>query len=302
MANLDLSDLRILKEIHRTGSITRSVEHVGLSQPSISIRLNHLRKHFDDALFVRTSDGMQATPRMQSLLPRIEQALALLAPSGLGDDAFDPMTSRRTFRLGLAHVAQMALLPELVALLDKCAPGLRVESVELGPQTGKQLESGEVDVAIGYPTELQTGFYQQRLLTEHYACVARRDHPRLGDTLPMEAFLAEEYVSLDAPATVHARLDKVLEERGIERKVKIKVSSLLGIGQMITSTNLLALLPTRVARTLSRDTSVKVLTLPFTLPSYDVCQYWHERYHHEPGHIWFRQTLFHSFLDMPLPT
>src|SRR5690606_8076923 len=140
-----------------------------------------------------------------------------------------------------------------------------------------------------------------RLMTEQYACVARCDHPRLGDSLSMHEFLAEEYVSVDAPATVHARLDKVLEERGIERKVKIKVSSLLGIGQMITSTNLLAILPVRVARTLERDASIKVLKLPLSLPSYDVCQYWHERYHHEPGHIWFRQTIFDSFLGMRLP-
>src|SRR5690606_5643234 len=140
-----------------------------------------------------------------------------------------------------------------------------------------------------------------RLMTEQYACVARCDHPRLGDSLSMHEFLAEEYVSVDAPATVHARLDKVLEERGIERKVKIKVSSLLGIGQMITSTNLLAILPSRVARTLEHDASIKVLKLPFSLPSYDVCQYWHEPYHHEPGHIWLRQTIFETFLDMPLP-
>src|SRR5690606_38656257 len=88
MANLDISDLLILKEIHRSGSITRSVEHIGLSQPSISIRLNHLRKHFGDALFVRTSAGMQATPRMEGLLPKIEQALELLAPNG-ADAPFD---------------------------------------------------------------------------------------------------------------------------------------------------------------------------------------------------------------------
>ena len=300
MATLDLSDLLILKEIHRTRSITRSVEHVGLSQPSISIRLNQLRKHFSDPLFVRTTEGMLPTPRLESLLPRIEQALALLTPEGVAD-TFDPDRSTRSFRVALAHVAQLALLPELVALLDRIAPGLRVECTDLGPQTGRQLEAGEVDIAIGYPTELHSGIYQQRLLTEHYACVARRDHPRVHDELSMKQFLGEEYVTLDAPATVHAHLDKVLEERGLTRKVKVRVPSLLGMGQMITSTHLLAVLPTRVCRMLARDTSVKVLKLPFTLPSYDVCQYWHERYHLEPGHIWFRQTIFNSFLNMPLP-
>lgn len=300
MSNLDISDLLILKEIHRTGSITQSVDHIGLSQPSISIRLNHLRKHFGDALFVRTSTGMQATPRLEALLPKIELALELLAPNA-ADTQFEPLTSTRTFRLALAHVAHMALLPELIALLNTCAPNLKLESLELGPQTGKQLETGEVDIAIGYPTELQAGIYQQRLLTERYACVARRNHPRVGARLSMKQLLKEEYVSLDAPATVHAKLDKILEERGIERNVKIKICSLLGIDQIITSTDLLAILPARVARALETDASIKMLELPFNLPSYDVCQYWHERYHHEPGHIWLRQTIFNAFLDMPMP-
>lgn len=300
MATLDLADLLILKDVYRTRSITRSVENIGLSQPSISIRLNQMRKHFADPLFVRTSQGMMPTPRLESLLPRIEQALALLSPEGV-QDSFEPQHSSRVFRLALAHVSQLALLPELVALLDRQAPGLRIECLDLGPATGKQLETGDVDLAIGYATELHSGFYQQRLLTEHYACVARSDHPRISHKLSMKQFLSEAFVSLDAPATVHARLDNVLEEIGIKRRVKVRVPSLLGMEKMITSTELLAILPSRVCRMLALDGSVKVLALPFTLPSYDVNQYWHERYHQEPGHVWLRQTIFDSFLDMPLP-
>lgn len=301
MANLDLSDLLILKEIYRTRSITRSVEHVGLSQPSISIRLARLRTHFDDILFVRTSAGMQATPRMKELIPKIEHAIELLSPDA-ATLQFDPASSTRIFRLGLAHVAQIAILPELTVLLDKNAPGLKLESLDLGPHTAEQLETGEVDVAIGYATDLRAGVYQQRLLTETYVCVARNNHPNLKSGFSIHEFLSEEYVSFDAPGTVHGKLDDTLKERGLERRIRIRVPSLLGIGQIILSTNLLAILPTRVALTLKRDSEISILPLPFTLPSYDVCQYWHERYHKEPGHIWFRKFIFKTFLDMPLPT
>ncbi|WJJ92566.1 helix-turn-helix domain-containing protein [Neopusillimonas aromaticivorans] len=69
MTRLDLYDLLLLKEIHAAQSVSRAVDHVGLSQPAISVRLGHLRQHFGDALFVRTSGGMMATPFWKTCYP-----------------------------------------------------------------------------------------------------------------------------------------------------------------------------------------------------------------------------------------
>jgi len=299
MANLDLSDFLILKEIHRTRSITGSVEHVGLSQPSISMRLSHLRRHFGDALFVRTSEGMMPTPLLEKMLPDIDHALELLSPREGRYAEFDPATSTRRFRLSLSHVAQMVLLPQLLSMLETTAPGLCMDSLELDHQTGRLLESGEVDVAIGYASELYGGFYQQRLFTEHYACIARRDHPRVGGKLTTRQFVSESYAALDAPATGYWSLDKALEGLGIERRIKVKVSSFMGMGQAIASTDLLAIVPARLAQSLARAGQVKALKIPVPTPSYEVRQFWHERYHREPGNCWLRQTMFDAFLDMP---
>lgn len=301
MSNLALADFQILKEIQRTRSITAAVEHVGLSQPSISIRLSHLRKYFGDALFVRTSEGMQPTPLLESLWPKINIALDLLShPDGLLAD-FNPENSDKTFRLGLAHVAQMTLFPVLIALLEKRAPNLKIEAVELSSGTGKLLEAGELDLAIGFATELNTGFYQQRLLTEHYVCIARLDHPRVNKTLTKKQFLSESYAELVAPATGYALLDKVLEEQGAQRTIKVRVSSLLGMGEIIASTDLLAIVPARLGRTLAAGGRVKALKIPVPVHSYSVRQYWHKRYHREPGNCWLRQFIVDHFRDMPLP-
>ncbi len=299
MANLDVSDLLILKEIHRTRSVTSSVEQVGLSQPAISVRLSHLRRHFGDALFVRTSEGMMPTPCLEGLLPGIDEALKLLVPNEERQAAFDPAASRRTFRLGLANVAQMVLLPQLLVLFKDCAPHLGIESADLDHQTGRLLESGELDVAVGFAAELHTGFYQQRLFTERYACIARRDHPRVRSRLTTAQFLSEEYVALVAPATGYSLLDKELDRQGMSRRIKVRVSSLLGVGQTVAMTDLLAIVPARLAQTLAMSGQIQALKIPVPTPSYEVRQYWHERYHREPGNCWLRQILFNAFLDMP---
>src|SRR5262245_40885143 len=107
MARLDLQDLLILKEVHRTGSITEAANRIGLSQPSTSIRLSELRKHFADPLFVRTSAGMKSTPRMDGLLPLVNNALDLLNPEHAGLVDFVPAESDRTFRVAFSGVGLM---------------------------------------------------------------------------------------------------------------------------------------------------------------------------------------------------
>jgi len=299
MANLDLSDFLILKEIYRTRSVTGSVSHVGLSQPAISVRLGHLRNHFCDPLFVKTPEGMMPTPLMQTLISPIDQALDLLGPNRGQLVRFTPENSLRRFHLGLSHVAQMVILPDLLALFESIAPRVQVDSVDLNDQTALAMAQGEIDIAIGYAAELNTGFYQQGLFTEHYACIARRGHPRLSHSLSTAQFLDEEHLSLVAPGTGHSLLDKQLRAQGIARSIKLRVSSFLGLEQIIVATNLLAIVPARLANTLALGGRIRAFDIPFPTPAYEVRQYWHERYHHDPANRWLRQIIFNTFVDLP---
>lgn len=299
MANLDVYDFLILKEVSRTRSVTGAVEHVGLSQPSISTRLSHLRRHFNDPLFIRTSEGMMATPRLIDLMPELERALKLLSPQADNAAPFDPTVSDRTFRIGFSHVAQMVLFPQLLSALEERAPNIRIHSMDLDSDTAKLLEAGEIDLAVGFVLDFKHGFYQQRLFTERYACIARSDHPRIQSKLTSEQLLTEEFVTLIAPITGYSSLDTILEKSGIHRKIKIQVSSFLGLRQAIATTNLLAVVPARFAHSLAAEGGVQAFDMPVPTPSYEVRQFWHERFHLEPGNVWLRRTMFQSFLDMP---
>lgn len=298
-SKLDLHDFLLLKEIRAARSVTGASEQIGLSQPAVSIRLGHLREHFGDPLFVRTSEGMMATPFLEKLLPDIEQAISLLNPEGGSYKPFDAATSTRRFRLGLSHVAQLVMFPEMVSTLKHGAPGIQLDSVDLDTMTGTLLESGKLDLAIGYTIDLHQGFYQQRLFAENYSCIARADHPRISRELTRKQFLQEQHLALVAPTTGHSRLDKALEERGVRRKIAVRVSSFLGLERIITSTDLLAIVPSRLARTLAQDGRIRALDLPFPSLSYEVRQYWHERYHHDAGNSWMRKLVFDKFTNLP---
>ncbi|MGE4124914.1 MAG: LysR family transcriptional regulator [Pusillimonas sp.] len=299
MTRLDLYDLLLLKEIHAAQSVSRAVDHVGLSQPAISVRLGHLRQHFGDALFVRTSGGMMATPFLESLLPHIEQAILLLNTEGNPYRSFEPATSTRRFRLGLSHIGQLVMLPALMGSLRNIAPNIKIDSLDLDELSANLLESGKLDLAIGYATDLQTGFYQQRLFTENYVCIMRPDHPRIRGALSREGYLAEAHLALDAPGTGHTRLEKTLFEQGIDRNVTLRVPSYLGLEAIISASDLLAIVPARLGRTLARQGKAQALALPFSIEPYEIRQYWHERYHRDAGNMWLRKQVFEHLSNLP---
>jgi len=288
MSKLDLTDLRLLQSLNETGTVSATADELGLSQPSVSIRLGKLRRHFKDPLFVRTSAGMAPTPRASSLTPAVQTALALFDGSAGREPTFDPATSDRVFRICMTNTGQMVVLARLLNRLSEVAPGVRIEVRDLDPDTPRRLETGEADLAMGYTSSMQAGFHQQKLFSEHYVCLVRAGHPRIGAKLTKSQFLSESHVAVVTTGTAHWLLDKAIDDAGITRKTALWVPSFLGLEEIVARTDLLALAPIHLARILAAHGTVRYLKVPFELPSYLVRQYWHERYHRDPGCKWLR--------------
>ena len=59
----DLNLLPVVLAIAEERSVSRAAERLGWSQPKVSIALNKLRVALGDPLFIRSSHGMDPTPR-----------------------------------------------------------------------------------------------------------------------------------------------------------------------------------------------------------------------------------------------
>src|SRR5947199_9221411 len=90
--------LALFDGIYRTQSMTRAAERLDISQPTASIWLAKLRRDWRDPLFVRTTAGMQPTPRADSLIGPAREALAALRRLAGDDAVFDPAVADRRFR------------------------------------------------------------------------------------------------------------------------------------------------------------------------------------------------------------
>ena len=295
MPKIELKHLSILAEIHKTQSVTKAAVNLGLSQPSISVALARLRRHFGDPLFARTSTGMKPTPRAEQLVRPLGEALRLFDLTRGGQVQFDPVSSDRIFKICMADVGHMTILPRLAKYLAGSAPSIRLEIMALSPETPHLLESGAADIAIGVPSRLQAGFYQQRLFREDFVCLVRANHPRIQNRLTLKQFLSEEHIALNVPWSSPWIIERFLEAKKLRRKIAMRVPSFLGLAKLIAVTDLIVLVPRLVGNEFASTEKVKALPSPINFPSYLIRQYWHARYHHDLQNKWIRGVLRQLF-------
>ncbi len=296
LTNFDFRLLAVIKELHRTRSVSQVAEGLDLTQSAISMSLAKLRRYFNDPLFVRTSQGMEPTPRAVQIIRILGQAENLLLTAFHQSVLFCPQTSDRVFRIQSADTAQVTLAPKLMCHLREAAPSIRIDLQRIGPDTAKLLESGELDLAIGFMPPMGAGYCHQRLFNERFVCATRIGHPRIGETLTLAEFQAENHLAITTLGTGHGVVEKMLELKKIHRRVALEVPSYLGIASIMEVNDYVVILPEQLAPHLTASCAIRVFPLPFDIPSYPVMQHWHERYSQDASNRWLRNVMANLFL------
>lgn len=259
--------------------------------------LARLREHFRDALFVQTSRGMEPTPHAAELIGMLKKAESLLQLALEHHVVFDPSISDRVFHVASRDIGQMRLLPPVMKRLRDVAPAVGIDMQSLSEETSKFLESGSLDLAVGFIPPMGAGFCHQTLFTERYVCVAREGHPRIKQELTLEQFQTEVHVLVTTTGTGHSMVERAIAAKSIRRKIGLRVPSFLGVDAIIAGTDFLMILPRNMALIMAKSAGIKLLQVPFALPTYRVMQHWHERYANDPANRWLRGIMADLFLE-----
>jgi DNA-binding transcriptional LysR family regulator len=293
-ASLDLNLLRVFDAIYTSRSVTIASSTVHLTQPAVSKQLNRLRELFEDPLFVRTVEGMAPTPRADALASAIHQALTDVRSAFDSQVGFDPSASERTFRIFMNDAGQMVLVPCVLAVLAAEAPKVNIETVQMPTARMRSvgLESGEVDLAVGYFENFDGSTRCQVLFDERYVGMVRANHPEIHDTLSFEQFLHASHLIYQPSGGGHASqesfMDKAFWSAGVHRRVAVRLAHAVGMSSMVANTDHLVVIPRMLALACARLVSVRILELPIEVPRFKVTQYWHDRFHADPGNQWLR--------------
>ena len=286
---LDLNLLRVFDAVLRGRSVTAAAAQLSLTQPAVSNALARLRGAFDDALFLRTPQGMAPTPFARELAEPVRQALALLEAALAHGPGFDPATSSRSFRFYMSDLGQIEFLPPLLERVRRTAPQVRLEAVALEPEDiAGALAAGSLDLAVGFLPALGPPLRRHALFKDPYLCLMRVDHPI--SALTRKKFLEASH-ALVTYRGGHRVVEEALERAGVGRRIALRVPHFTVVPMVLERTDLILTLPARVARVFERRGSLKALAPPIPIPLAEVAVHWHERFDADAGNRWLREQI-----------
>jgi DNA-binding transcriptional LysR family regulator len=301
--DIDLNLLRVLCAVHATKSTSKAAVELGITQSGVSNALRRLRAAFSDPLFVRCAEGMQATARAQELIEKIAPGMEHIESALVADRSCDAQQSSRLFRIMANDLAQMLLMPRLLAQLMPLAPNTRFETVDASPEDGRRrMEGGSIDMVFGNWPPFGPDFHQQVLFKEVFVVLMRADHPLSRRKLTRKAYLTARHLDY-RPAGVSYQalrevLEKMLQTQSEKRHVTFTAAHALGLASVLTESDLLLTLPSRLvgAITAGRQHLV-VRPLPIESPEMSISLQWHTRAHRDPGVTWLRRSIAQLFSE-----
>lgn len=297
ISDIDLNLLVLLDQILELGSLSRAAEKLDISQPAASRMLARLRRSLGDPLLIpsgrRTILSQRAEAMREPLREWMQQAERLVRPP-----VFEPGSYRGTSRLYLLDYLSLVLLPQLVRRLQQQAPRL---DLAVPPNLSDPLESlrrGELDLALGFFPEVGNEFQQAALFEERFVCVTRRDHPALKKgKLSLENFCQLAHALITTSGSGLSPVDEILRQRGLSRRVALRIPHFLAAPLVVAQTELVLTLPARVAEMMASRFPLQISPPPLPLRPFVISLVWHQRSQQDPAQIWLRDQFTELFAE-----
>jgi DNA-binding transcriptional LysR family regulator len=266
----------------------------------MSHALNRLRHYFDDPLFVKSGQSMEPTAKTIALQAAVLDVMGTVRQRILSETRFDPATAKREFTLCVTDMGELVFIPTLLVLIRKLAPLCSIRTLQVpAEQIESMLASGEADMAIGTYRTAPDTLYKQRLFLHGFSTLVHADS-KIKKRISLDAFEKTPQIVV----TLHGRsavpFDNIFEEKGIKRKVVMKTPHFLIVPLLIAhQPDLIATVPTELARVFEELGNVRAVEPPLELPSYAISQHWHPLFHHEPALMWLRDLVKKTFENYP---
>ncbi|MGX5663194.1 LysR family transcriptional regulator [Diaphorobacter nitroreducens] len=310
---LDLNLLRVFDEVMAERNLTRAAEKLAITQPAVSNALRRLREVLGDELVTRRGHGVEPTPRALALWPAVRHALAQLQET-LSPGRFDPASAQTTFVLAMADATGATLIPPLIEIVEREAPGVSLRVVPLTTRDPRRLLDDEsADMAVGYfPAVLAdltaraqsdnvVAHESTRLYDGQYVCVMRADHPLAAVPMTLELYCAARHLLVSFSGKPFGFIDGALAALGRERRIVLTVNQFFTAGRVVATTDLLTVLPRHFVGVASVRDELVWRPLPMTLPPVHVDALWHRRRNHDPAHRWLREAIARAARNTPAP-
>jgi DNA-binding transcriptional LysR family regulator len=309
MINIDLNLLRIFDILYDERNVTRAAARLFLTQSAVSHALARLREVLGDPLFMRIPSGLQPTERAHQLAPRLRVALAEIR-SAVATPMFDPATTRQRFVIAAGSYICMLIVPSLIALARKSAPGITLQIVNISADLARALDQQQVDIALSAFDKVPPRLRSEVLFRDEKAWAIGTHHPLAKQPFDHAALLACPRLVIgmataaDKSREPPARNDLVVrgilgrgDEAGSPRSAQRASASMMVYDAataiaVTAATDMVTLVPRRYAEACPSSAQIRIIDFPQDHEEMiELSMLWHSRVHDDPGSLWLRALI-----------
>lgn len=291
LLDFDMNLLLTFDAIYRHQNLSAAAIELGLTQPAVSAALKRLRECFGNPLFVRTSHGMRPTPYADNMAVKITRALDIVREVDQPAH-FLPQTTTINFRVYINDIGMQLVMPRVVRYLSDHASNAKLTILDLRPdEVVEALDSGAIDLAVGYFLGMPNWAHQQTIRNTSYVCAVRGDHPNIQGSLSLNQFLNNKHAMYWTTGSPHSAVEEALSRLDLTRDVMLRLPRFSALPFFIAQSDLVVTIPEDLGLAFTGLLGIRIFKPPMKLPNFEIRQYWHERHHADPANKWLRTVV-----------
>ena len=288
---VDLNLLPVLSEILRECSVTKAASNLGKTQPAVSLALQKLRRNLNDELLVRVGREMKLTPRGEELAVEVEE-LMLFAHRVLEPKEFEPKSLTGQFTIGGIDYLLFYLTPLITRIVKQAAPDLSLRFVTIAREWERDLEVGNIDLALVPLGGIQTQSLKAKVLYEdRVKCLASSMNDAIKTKIALNTFLQSKQVIFDRGDGLFESINKVYRLHPELTEGAIFTPHIYIAIMIVAYSNYLSLVPENMALTVEGRVPVKIVNPPMSIEPIKMAMVWSPTYDKDAAHGWMRSVI-----------
>jgi molybdate transport repressor ModE-like protein len=265
---LDVSRLRLLREVALRGSIAAAAREVGLTPSAVSQQLSILEREAGTALLDRSPRGVLLTGAGHALVDRARAILHLLEQAR-GD--LDRLTGELAGRVRLGTVASAAVGPVSVAAVRLAGEHTELDLSVVVAEPARSIEAllnGDLDLAVvdvydRVPVPMPDYLVATELCTEGLVVVGPQGSFAGEPTVALADLADRDWVMPPAEAACGQAVRSACRAVGYEPRVRWETDDMLLLARAVAAGHGVAVLP----RLAVADTVAEVELRPLIRPT-----------------------------------
>jgi DNA-binding transcriptional LysR family regulator len=138
------------------------------------------------------------------------------------------------------------------------------------------------------------GLRTRKLFDEHFVCLVAEGHPCVKQALDLETWTRLPHALVGTGTDGPGVVDRALAERGLTRRVALRIRSFLAAPLIVSQSGLVLTLAAGMARPFVDGLPLQQFPPPVELPRFMLRAVWHERYGGEAAMVWFREVVLRA--------